>query len=185
MVTVRRAGAVRAYLVVARRPGRVRTCASIPLAAIACPPSPLRRRPIAQGTTVERRLPPSLAPGGPARPDAFAAATVAPAAAAARAVRFCVRAGDGGGGGGRTAIPAVRAQVLRAPVQQPRPVRLGGRLRDRRRVRVSLPRGGQRARRTRPYRPLEERLSRRTLEYHGYGINKLVALACDAHSKFL
>lgn len=129
-------------------------------------------------TTIEHTefFPPFLAPRGARRPDAVAAATVAPAAAAAaaRAVRSCARAGAGGGG---TAIPAVRAQVLRAPVQQPRLVRLGGRLRDRRRVRVSLPGGRQRARRTRPHRPLEERLPRRTLEHHGYGSNKLVALA--------
>lgn len=58
---------------------------------------------------------------------------VAAAAAAAAATRPVRQAG--------TAVPPVRAQVLRTPVQQLGPVRPGRRLRDRRRVRVPLPGG--------------------------------------------
>jgi len=67
-----------------------------------------------------------------------------------------------------TAVPAVRPQVLRAPVQQLGPVRAGGRLRDRRRVRVPLSGGRQRAATARPHRPAQERLLGRALEHHGY-----------------
>jgi len=65
-----------------------------------------------------------------------------------------------------TAVPAVRSQVLRAPVQQSRPVRAGGRLRDRRRVRVPVPGGRKRAATARPHRPAQERLSGRALEHY-------------------
>lgn len=81
---------------------------------------------------------------------------VAAAAAAARPVRPAARA----------PVPAVRAEVLRAPVQQLGPVRAGRRLRDRRRVRVPFLGGRQRAGTARPHRPPQERLSRRTLEHH-------------------
>lgn len=86
---------------------------------------------------------------------AVVAAAVTVAAAAAHAVRS-----------GGTAVPPVRAKVLRAPVQQPWPVRAGRRLRDRRRVRVPFPGGRKRATATRPHRPSEERLSGRTVEHN-------------------
>lgn len=76
-----------------------------------------------------------------------------------------------------TAVPAVRPQVLRAPVQQLGPVRTGGRLRDRRRVRVPLPGGRQRAATARPHRPAQERLLGRALEYHRY----VVKVVLSAH----
>lgn len=87
---------------------------------------------------------------------AAAAVVVSAAAAAARPLRPA----------GRAPFPAVRAQVLRAPVQQLGPVRAGRRLRDRRRVRVPFPGGRQRAGTARPHRPPQERLSGRTLEHH-------------------
>lgn len=90
-----------------------------------------------------------------------AVAAAAAAAAAARPVRL-----DG------AAVPPVRPQVLRAPVQQLGPVRPGGRLRDRRRVRVPVPGGRQRASAARPNRPSQERLSGRALEYHRYIFQK-------------
>lgn len=67
-----------------------------------------------------------------------------------------------------TAVPAVRSQVLRAPVQQSRPVRAGGRLRDRRRIRVPFPGGRQRAATAGPHRPAQERLLGRTVEHYRY-----------------
>jgi len=65
-----------------------------------------------------------------------------------------------------TAVPAVRSQVLRAPVQQSGPVRAGGRLRDRRRVRVPFPGGRQREATARPHRQAQERLLGRALEHY-------------------
>lgn len=114
--------------------------------------------------TGSSRTPPSLRAGWwyPRESDAGAhgtgdttAVAAAAAAAAARPVRL-----DG------TAVPPVRAQVLRASVQQPGPVRPGRRLRDRRRVRVPVPGGRQRASTARPDRPPQERLSGRALEHH-------------------
>lgn len=78
-----------------------------------------------------------------------------------------------------TAVPAVRPQVLRAPVQQSGPVRAGGWLRDRRRVRVPVPGSRQRAATARPHRPAQKRLLGRTLEHYRYLLkNYILHLFC-------